>query len=141
MYCSPQNYLHPIAAQCGGHVILVARGLTYEWERMIVIKELMHMLDGDKHATDSGAKFETVLTELMLGGSADRTPETDAEIRAAWRAIGLICPEKIRKQYKATRCPTGADDPEIAKALKVPVSYVGLMFGANFENRLADVAD
>lgn len=141
MYFSPQNENHRLVQLFGKHIILVARGLTRSWERVIIIKELMHMLDCADEATDTGEKFDAVLTELTLSsqaGTGNPSIQTKSEFRAMWMALGLFCPAQMRRQLREARDPGGMNDGDIAKSLKLPEVYVPLLFSSFFEERLAE---
>jgi hypothetical protein len=68
-YLSARNLTHRMVQQHGANLIVLARGLNYCWERIVYVKELMHLFDDPDEAADTGAKFESLLSELNTGSS------------------------------------------------------------------------
>ena len=126
-YVSPRNVNHPLVKQFGRHVIVVARGLNRCWTRFIMVKELMHLLDEVEEATDTGDEFETMLSELNVP-SKEKSPQTLAELKAFWMALGVLCPENIRLELQREREEGRIDDYSIALRLRIPEAYVHNLF-------------
>lgn len=99
----------------------------------MVVKELMHLLDGASSATDSGDSFEKLLTELTGPGSPDRSPQMDAEIECFWRALACLCPERFRTEFADDRRKNHIDDYGIALKLRIPQQYVPHLFSPVYE--------
>lgn len=133
MYFSATNTKHQFVALHGQHVIAVAAGLSRCWERLILVKELMHMLDGAHEATDSGDSLEQVLTELQFQPSSEMSPQGKSEVNALYMALGLLVPEYARvaacTEWMAMRAE-GRDDADyqIAKKFRIPEAYVRFLF-------------
>jgi len=90
------------------------------------------MLDGEKAATDSGHKLETVLQELGGDLSLKRSAQTQSEILAMWMAIGVFCPEDLRKQLATDRAKGHITDYGIALQLRMPQRHVPALFGPQY---------
>jgi hypothetical protein len=136
LYISPRNTNHPVYNRLGGHIIVVARGLNRCWTRYIYFKEMMHMLDGDESATDSGHAFETVLTEISGSVPPERSKQTQAEILAMWGAICVFCPEQLRIDLQNDRNRGHITDYGIALKLRMPEKHVPALFGTAYQNAL-----
>lgn len=102
MYFSPRNATHGLEAYVGQHVIAISRDLNTCWSRLVIVKELMHMLDGADAATDSGEAFERVFSELNgVSNGQQQSPQSHAEVRAFWMALAILVPENHRVRLKA----------------------------------------
>lgn len=134
-YLSARNTDHQLVKQCGGHVIVLARELNYCWERFVFVKELMHLFDDPKEATDTGEKFERMLEEIGADGTtpADWSPQMCSEVKCFWMALGVLCPEKNRAEYAAARENAEIDDYTIALQLRIPKLYVPVLFQDRYQ--------
>lgn len=130
-YLSPKNTEHPFVRQNGGHVIAIARGLNRCWTRFVLIKELMHLFDKATEGTDTGEKFEKLLTDFTPGALNHGEPHR-SEIKCFWRALVALCPEKHRKQFEQELNAGETDDYQIALKLRIPQDYVPLLFRSDF---------
>ncbi|MDE3180510.1 MAG: hypothetical protein KGM47_12720 [Acidobacteriota bacterium] len=141
MYFSPRNATHGLDAYVGQHVIAISRDLNTCWSRMVIVKELMHMLDGADSATDSGEAFERVFSELNgVSNAQQQSPQSHAEVRAFWMALAILVPENHRVRLKASwlsdqREPT-AKNFAVAKELLIPAIHVPRLFGPQYERIL-----
>lgn len=122
--------------QFGGSIVVVARGLNRCWERFVYVKELMHIFDDVEEATDSGEKFELMLEELAMPSSKDFSPQTEAEIKCFWRALGVLCPERTRIEMAEKRKKGQIDDYGIALAFRIPQQYVRYLFELSYIGRI-----
>ncbi|MBI4182569.1 MAG: hypothetical protein HY521_01070 [Proteobacteria bacterium] len=132
-YLSAQNKSHKLVQQFGTHVIAVARGLDRNWERFIFVKEMMHLFDDSSEATDTGAAFERLLTEMVsLGSPEPRSAQLKSEVKCFWMALGVLCPENSRQQFKKDRESNLIDDYEISLRLRIPEQYVQHLFRSDY---------
>lgn len=140
MYLAPTNQTRRIVQQLGCHIIVLPReGNNRCWERLVTIKECMHIFDGAEEATDTGAAFERLLAEFSGGVSvANVSPQYRAETRALWRAMGVLCPEQARLQLAAER-DAGLTDYQIALRLRIPEVYVKFLFEPWYPAEIAAV--
>ncbi|MCB1782526.1 MAG: hypothetical protein KDI13_00885 [Alphaproteobacteria bacterium] len=133
-YLSARNIEHPFVKQHGCHLIVLPReGLNVCEERFVWVKELMHVFDDPKEATDTGENFERVLNELQPG-AMERSLQTMSEIRSFWMALAALCPESARIQFEKDRSAGHVNDYGIALKLRIPKQYVPLLFGDRFIN-------
>lgn len=139
-YLSAKNTEHPIVKQFGSHVIVLARELkeNWCWERFVYVKELMHAFDDPKEATDSGEKFDRLLSELQTG-SLERSPQILSEIKCFWMALAVLCPEEKRKEFINLHKVGHIDDYGIALKLRVPKQYVPSLLEPQFDAKLKDL--
>lgn len=131
MYFSPQNVNERIVQQLGAGVVVLAReGNNYCWERFVEVKEYMHAFDSLDEATDTGAEFDQLLQDFTSTTELQLTPQMNGEIKAFWRALGILCPEPVRQQILAEKAEKGAElsDYAIAVRLRIPEQYVPSLF-------------
>ena len=143
MYLTPQNTSHKFTSLHGQHVIAFARHLNRCWQRLVIVKELMHMLDGAGDATDTGAAFDLCVTEMLNSSPAQPSAQTVAESRAFWMALGILVPDHHRLRLRdkwAREAPSDADGVAMGIALeaRVPVLYVPLLLSDRFEQQISD---
>lgn len=143
IYLSPQSAEHPFACTVGQHAILISRHLNQCWERLIIVKELMHLLDGDKEAIDTGEKFDRVLSEIFVN-SGTVCAQTQSEFRALWMALGVLVPEKFRlslrdawRQAKSNGVISA--DLDVAHKLKIPAIYIPVLFSPAYAHEVGSI--
>lgn len=127
MYFSPRNTTRRIVQQLGCHVVVLPRvGNNRCWERFVEVKEYMHVFDKEDEATDTGEAFDQLLREFSTMKPSP-SPQMTSEIKAFWRAMGLLCPEPARQQLHEERAG-GLSDYQIALRLRIPQLYVPSLF-------------
>jgi hypothetical protein len=131
MYLTPKNEASPIVSNLGKHVIVTARGLNYCWERFVYVKELMHIFGVNSQATDTGDKFESLLNEFAASTNSI-SPQMQSEYDSFWMALGVLCPESIRKEYQKMKIAQEIDDYTIACNLRIPQQYVPRLFDSRY---------
>lgn len=127
MYLAATNTTHKIVQQLGTNVVVLPReGNNYCWERFVEVKEYMHVFDSADEATDSGEEFDRLLADFVSDVDPERSPQLNAEIKAFWRALGVLCPEHVRQAILAEKAEKGPDltDYAIAFRLRIPEQYV-----------------
>ncbi|MCP1229839.1 hypothetical protein [Acetobacter indonesiensis] len=144
VYLSPRSEKHFIQATMGRHVIMVAANQNRCWDRLIVVKELMHLLDGDEESVDTGNDFDRLLSELFIGPGSDS--KTNSEFIAFWRALGMLAPEKLRQSEKliwteAKKNGSISADYEAALKFKIPQAYISFLFSERYEHELSRILD
>lgn len=136
LWLTPTNSDHHFTRQFGGHVILTKRGLNTCWERMVYVKELMHLFDEEDGRASTGEEFDYLLGEFASQGEVERSPQWDSETIAVWRALAVLCPEEARQAFAKERNAVTIDDYEIALRLKLPQFHVPKLFSPTFERML-----
>lgn len=131
-YLSANNTEHRLVQQCGGHVIVLARDLNRCWQRFVFTKELMHIFDDDSEKTNTPDSFEKVLVELTAYGAVNSSPQLKSEVKCFWMALGVLCPESVRKDFDRKRARGQCTDYDIALQLLIPELYVPALFDQNY---------
>lgn len=130
---------HPMAGRCAGEpLITVARGIGREWERLVVVKEMMHYFDDPLSHVGSASQFEQLINEFVN----ERPNDTEAMISenvAYWRALALFCNEQRRQELGRLREAGRTSDIEIAAELLLPIECVPHLFDPRFPEVVADL--
>ena len=132
IYLSGRNVGERLVQQNGSTVIVIARGLDPYWERLVVVKELMHIFDDPERATDSGEKFENLLNAFITP-SENPCPQMESEVACLWMALGILCPETARSHYSELRKKKQIDDESLSHIFKLPLAYIPLVFRSDFQ--------
>ena len=136
-FLSSKNQDARLVRQVGGTAIVTARGLNDCWERFVFVKELMHLFEDPEKATDSGAKFDTLLNEFAQP-SRDPSAPMQSEIECFWMAVSVLCPQKSRAEYREKLAERQIDHMGIATDLKIPAMYVPRLFEPRYDTFLAE---
>lgn len=127
------------------YTIILAHGLEPEMERMVAIKEIMHCYFGPdfggKYATNSQIALDNHLKAFFGRSFATHSHAEEAEAKALWMALGVICPEHRRQQFKAevAENPKAADT--ICDTLQIPRHHVAALLNHQFETEIAEILD
>jgi len=139
LFISVKNADHPIVKQLGeNNIIVTSRGLNRCWERFVFTKELMHLFDDSNELCDTGEKFELLLDQLSISDQ-EMSPAALAEIKAFWKALAALCPEKKRLEYAEQRKNNEIDDFTIATQLRIPEQYVRRLFEKRYERIISSL--
>lgn len=130
-YLSSENKNHKFVSLAGKDAIVLAQGMNRCWDRFVIAKELMHMFDQPNTMTDSGDKFDQLLFELSVSEQS-RSPQLQSEIKAFWMALGALCPESFRNEFRIKRESNTLTDYDIALQFRIPEMYVPLLFQPRF---------
>ena len=128
----PPGSTHYIAKFFGPNVVAVARGENRCWQRLIIVKEALHVLGPDNKATSTPESFETLLHQIDTPGGQP-SPQTLSEYECLYLALALFCPEEIRLQFQKERVEQKLDDLTIATRLRIPQAYVPTLLAPNFK--------
>ena len=112
------------------YTIIVAADLPVDYERFVVIKELMHCYfpptdDHVRHFVGSAIALEAHL-DALFRSSTKQTMSTQNDRVALWMALGALCTEKERVSY------IEQDRSEVAGSLRVPLKQVNNLLSSNY---------
>ena len=114
-------------------LITLARSLDKDWRRFVYTKELMHAFDTDDEKADTPEKFELQLEDLD-DPSADMSPQARAEIKAFWRAVGVLCNADLREQFRLAVQDEKMSPTVGAARLRIPERYIRHLVRNDFQN-------
>lgn len=121
-----------LVKQNNGHpVVVVARGMTEDWERLVQVKEMMHLFDEDDEMTSSEAQLEELLNALIAPSSV-QTAQVRTEVEAVFMALACFCPEDTRQQFMKDIALGHTEEYEVALKLKLPQQYVRVLLAPHF---------
>jgi len=103
--------------------------------RFILTKELMHVFDTEEEKANNKEKFDQQIRRLK-DPSAAANQQHQAELKAYWRALGVLCPEEKRLEYKALLQEDKISWDVVAASLRIPIAQVRLIMDDKFEQFL-----
>jgi len=109
--------------------------LGKHWRRFILTKELMHVFDEENEKTDTPEKLDHQINQFG-DPTAAVTPQYNAELKALWRALGVLCTVEKRAAYKSQLIEQTISFEVVAAALRLPVLAVRLLMRDDFETLL-----
>ena len=133
--------------QHGCDVVVLSRAIfaktpggNYCWDRFITVKEMMHVFDTQAECSYTGEKFEAILNSFLInydGSSA----VVESEIKAFWRALGVLCPERYRLAFlDAVRSGT-MTNYDAALKFRIPEQYVPFLWHDRYLEMLKGVSN
>ncbi|MGH7020016.1 MAG: hypothetical protein ACREEY_09055 [Brevundimonas sp.] len=115
--------------------ILYAQSLEEEWRRLVVTKELVHVLDKDAHLTQSVEQFDE-LVRRMARPPELRDPmnwhETSDRV-GLFQALGILFPWAARQQIKPKYDAGLISDEMIAHRAVIPTHFVSYLMSADWD--------
>ena len=110
------------------------------WRRFILTKELMHAFDTEGEKTNTPEKLDGQVRRFRNPGEGS-SPQFEAEVKALWRAHGVLCTQAQRSEYRAQLIAGTISFEVVAAALRLPVNAVRQMMSNDFEKSLAASMD
>lgn len=124
--------------QHGCDVVVLSRkiyaktlGGNYCWDRFITVKEMMHLFDTKEEMSDTGEKFDEILSAFFMTYNGS-SPVVSSEIKGFWRALGVLCPERIRQEYAQNVRGGSMTNYDVALKLRIPEQYIGQLLSDKF---------
>jgi hypothetical protein len=123
------------------YTIVVAENLDStapHMERFVVIKELMHCYFAcdDRSATDTQMALETHMRQFFGQSATSQSLHVNAEYKALWMAMGVLCPERLRLQYRREYEADESTLNDIANRLKAPPHIVAQVLSDQFDDEI-----
>ncbi len=113
------------------------RDLNMCWRRYVCCKELMHVFDSAAERTDTAEKFQQLVDEIETPLPGDEaSPMYDSEIRTLWMAIGILCPESVRAEFKPRWDAKQLSDYEVALELRIPELLTKTIMGPGYDRMI-----
>jgi hypothetical protein len=103
--------------------------------RFILTKELMHVFDTDEEKANTRERFDKQIQRLK-DPDAEPNAQHRAELKAYWRALGVLCTEEKRLEYKALLADDKIGWEVVAASLRIPLAQVRLMMDDNYERNI-----
>lgn len=127
------------------YTIIIAAGLEPEMERLVAIKELMHCYFGPdfggKYATNSQFALDNHLKAFFGRSYATHSHAVEAEAKALWMALGVICPEHRRQHFKECVLAGEMTIDDVAHRLTIPRHHAAALMNHQFETEIAEILD
>lgn len=115
-------------------LIVLARSLERHWRRIVYTKELMHVFDEPAEMADTAEKFDSQIERITSPNADMSPPQFMAEIKALWRALGVLCKENLRLEFKGAIESEKMSEAVVAARLRIPEQFVRILVRDDFED-------
>jgi len=133
LFLSGQSASRFVKQNGGNPVVVLARGMPEEWDRLVQVKEIMHLFDEDDEMTSSADQLEELLNSLTAP-SRMMSPQVRTEFEAVYMALACYCPEPARQQFIKDIEAGHTEEYEVALKLRLPQQYVKTLLTPHFGN-------
>jgi len=134
----------PHALECK-YTIFIAAGLSREMERIVLIKELMHLYfgpdGGGAYATDSQVVLENHMQEMFASSADIRSHQYRAETRALWMSIAVLTPETSRLRYQAAAEKGNMTVEDVADELHIPHHTANALLSHRYTQEISSILE
>lgn len=125
------------------YTICIAEGLSPEMERLVAIKELMHLYfgpDGGKsYATDNAIVLENHIEEMFVTSADITSPQVEAEKLALWMAISVLTTATARNDFRARALAQDITPEEIAGELHAPLHTTKALLSRQYDQEVSNL--
>jgi hypothetical protein len=112
------------------------------WTRFICCKELMHVFDSEAQSVNNRQKFLHLMTELQQRPmKGDISAMFSSELDAEWMALLVLCPERLRVNWRQRWIDKELPDYDIALALRIPEIFVKPIMDEYYETALRSLVN
>ncbi len=112
------------------------------WRRFVCCKELMHVFDTADQRVDTRDRFVRLMGEFeAIPIPVDASPMFLSELWAEWKALIVLCPQRLREKYIAGWQNKTLSDFDIALKLKIPETVVSAAMGGYYLNALVRLVE
>lgn len=121
--------------------IVLAEGQDQYYERFVTIKETMHCYfecDGGT-MTDSEIVLDTHMRQFFGASARSQSLHVQAEYTALWMAMGVLCPERRRVEFRREFEAGNVALESIVEAIKAPPHVVKRLLTDQFEDELREI--
>lgn len=121
--------------------IVLAEGQDDLYERFVTIKEVMHCYfesDGGT-MTDTQFALDTHIRQFFGASATTQSLHVKAEYTALWMAMGVLCPEQRRKEFRRKFEAGEMSLEEITALVKAPDHIVRRLLTDQFEDEIRSI--
>ena len=138
---------NPWVKQHGCDIVVLSRAIyrntlggNYCWDRFITVKEMMHVFDNAAEISDTGDKFDEILSSFFMTYDGS-SPVVSSEIKGFWRALGALCPENKRQEFAHAVRSGSMTHYDVAFKLMIPEQYIGQLLSDKFDLILPEMME
>jgi hypothetical protein len=122
------------------YVIVLAGGLSTDYERFVTIKELMHCYfppaDGHvKYMTGSAQALEAHMNAFFANATTNSW-QHQAEKIALWMALGVVCTEHDRQEKIQEIAANQLTPQQIADEMVIPLKQAKNLLSKNYDSEI-----
>ncbi|MGO7370578.1 hypothetical protein [Rhizobium leguminosarum] len=126
----PAPYATPIFCS----EICLAKDQEYEWQRIIAVKELLHITDTEAETAQSERAIDKLIERLSLPFELREETKSSMNDRShILPALAILVPKEIRAILRELRAQDKITDIDVARMAKIPDRYGGLVISDIFE--------
>ena len=121
--------------------IVIADGQDEFYERFVTIKEVMHCYfesDGGT-MTDNQFALDTHIRQFFGLSASTQSLHVKAEYTALWMAMGVLCPEQKRKEFRQKFEAGEMSLAEIVQRIRAPDHIVRRLLTDQFEDEIREI--
>ena len=132
--------------------ILIARDMGEEdeaWKRLVAVKEILHISDSDKLSAQSAVAVDHLFQNFSLPPEIRTVNIANGQTKQSffndhitiYFAMAILIPQKCRKALRKLHTDQIYSPREIASIAKIPLRYIPLILGSDFDRAIAAFLD
>lgn len=117
--------------------ICLSKDQEYEWQRLVAVKELLHITDTDAQTAQSEKAVEILIERLAL--PFEFMQETKSSLNDRNHiipALGILVPKQCRELLRQLKAENRITDIDVARIAKIPDRFGGLVLSEHFERAI-----
>lgn len=117
--------------------ICLAKDQEYEWQRVVAVKELLHITDTDAETAQSEKAVDKLIERLSLPFELREETKSSMNDRShVLPALAILVPKDIRAMLRDLRAQDKITDIDVARMAKIPDRYGAFVISDIFENAI-----
>ncbi|MBX5190105.1 hypothetical protein HJB86_14440 [Rhizobium sp. NZLR3b] len=117
--------------------ICLAKDQEYEWQRIIAVKELLHITDTEEETAQSERAVDKLIERLSLPFELREETRSSLNDRShVLPALAILVPKEIRRLLRELRAQDKITDIDVARMAKIPERYGAIVLSEMFENAI-----
>lgn len=114
--------------------IYVSKELSVPFQRVVVCKELLHVLDPDENRVDATEEIERLVKRIVLplGAEASLDHKTLTDVLGLYDALAVLFPWKVREALVSKYLDKTLSAQAIADYLELPVQYIHVVLSESW---------
>ena len=122
--------------------ICISKNMEPEWQRVVAVKELLHITDTSTETAESEGAVEKLLERMAL--PFEIREETNSSFNDRARilpALAILVPKECRTILRDLRSQDKITPLDVARMAKIPDRYGALVISEQFEEVVASIVN
>lgn len=120
--------------------ICLAKDQEYEWQRVVAVKELLHITDTDPETAQSEGAVEKLIERLSLPFEIREETRSSLNDRVHFiPALAILVPKDVRDILRDLRQRDKITPIDVARMAKIPDRYGAMVLTDLFEDVVSDL--